>query len=494
MKKFILLAAAALAIGVALCAIAWFAAPVAAGAAMLFGGLNLLSKPLGIPPIVTGLVFLALLPSAVIWLLRVFSAKVRKWIAIALIALAVIYALVSVALTNQHLVAAAQSAAASIHKLWDPITVADPASAWFNPDGSPRLFVHPTTNVWRFYKGAYLAGAHDPATGAKLQPVTPELRIEWQAEQTHERDVEAAKEEKAERLVLEVHRQQLESVQDSLQKEKAALMLERRAVLNRLLQQLEAKQNELTAKAARLPEPIQLVNCAGQKLTDTKAALACSMTNGVPLDMAAVQDEVAASMSNADLAEAKIQAAGDAQEKAKAAALATAEKMADLEAKEKQQEEEQRKIDEASRGLASEKTALENMKEQVADGQKEIEAERQKLEIEAAAKQASSSQVEQARNDQSVASEDNQDARNQEVVVAAPTRYWIIDGRGQEFGPVNLAQLQLWISQGRANSSTPIFADGWRAWQPLGSILPCPAPVIYYRYYRQPTYYVRIWR
>jgi hypothetical protein len=314
MRKFILLAAAALAISVALCSIAWFAAPVAAGAAMLFQGVNLLSKPLGIPGWLAGLIFLALLPSAILWLLRVFSAQVRKWVAVVLIVAAVIYGLVAAVLSNQHLNAAAHNAATSIQKFLVPVKPANPATeAWFDNNGRPRLyFARSATNSLAFYWGAY-PGACDPDTGVKLQAVTPELRIEWQAEQTRERDAETAKVEKAERLALEVQRQQLESLSDSLHKQNVALQDERQSILTNLLQRLETKQQQLTEAEAKMPNsPLQSVSDACQKLAVARAMLMETMTNNSSVDMAVVQAEFQAATSNVDLAEGKIQAASAA--------------------------------------------------------------------------------------------------------------------------------------------------------------------------------------
>jgi hypothetical protein len=139
----------------------------------------------------------------------------------------------------------------------------------------------------------------------------------------------------------------------------------------------------------------------------------------------------------------------------------TAKAAADL--KEQQATVEQEKANEQH--LELELTVAKQQEEQ----RKTAEAAR-KLASEVAAKQVSSSQLEQARKDQ--------------------RRYWMIDGHGREFGPVSLAQLQQWIAEGRANANTSVYAEGWRGWQLLGSILPCPAPVIYYH---QPSYYVRIW-
>jgi hypothetical protein len=374
MKKFTLFL-----LGVAVfVAVVFVAAPVLAGAAigstLLFRGVQLVATTAGIPAWAAVLIFIALIPSALWWFFQTANPKICRRLVIILIGIAVVYALITTALTNQHLVDAAHGATASIQKLL-PVKAADPAQPWFSPAGTPRLFfVHPTTNVWAFYRAH--PGAHDPATGAELQPVTPLIRELWQAEQMREREAEMAKENEAAAI-------------------KAA-----------------------TEKAA----------------TDMKEQQAAA---------------------------------------------------------EREKAEEQRKTDESARGAAAQKIELEKMKRQVADAQQKIEEQRQKLEIVAAVK------VEQTRDNQkAVASEDDRAARNQQIVVANTQRgYWIIDGRGQEFGPVSIAQLQQWIVEGRAGANTPVYAEGWQGWKLLGSILPCPVPVVFYyrQYYRQPSYFIRIW-
>jgi hypothetical protein len=336
MKKFTLFL-----LGVAVfVAIVFVAAPVLAGAAigstLLFRGVQLVATTAGIPAWAAALIFIALIPSALWWCFRILTPKVRRRLVIMLIVVGALYALATAVLGNQHLVAAAQSAAAAIQKLL-PIKPAHPVTeAWFFLDGQPRLFyVHPATNIWRFYQGAYLAGAHDPVTGVVLQPVTPLIREQWQADQAREREAEMANEQQAERLALEVRRQQLESLSDSLNRQKVALHDERQSVLTNLLQRLEAKQQYLAGAVAKMPDsPLQAVTDASQKLAGARATLAAAMTNGTLLDSASAQAEVQDAVSNADLAEDAIHAASAAQEKARQAALDAETAKAALGAKE----------------------------------------------------------------------------------------------------------------------------------------------------------------
>jgi hypothetical protein len=110
---------------------------------------------------------------------------------IMLIVVGALYALATAALGNQHLVAAAHSAAASIQRLCVPVKIVDPSEPWFYPSGQPRLFyAQPRTNAWVFYH-AY-PGARDPNTGAELLPVTPAVRQEWEAAQEMAKEQAAA--------------------------------------------------------------------------------------------------------------------------------------------------------------------------------------------------------------------------------------------------------------------------------------------------------------
>jgi hypothetical protein len=60
--------------------------------------------------------------------------------------------------------------------------------------------------------------------------------------------------------------------------------------------------------------------------------------------------------------------------------------------------------------------------------------------------------------------------------------YRIIGSDGKEYGPVSAEQLRQWIREGRANATTPVFAEGSTEWKPLGSLaefsmlIACSAP------------------
>jgi hypothetical protein len=320
MRKFILFL-----LGVVMFITAVFvAAPVLAGVAisgtLLFKGIKLVATETGIPAWLEVLLFVTLVPSLLWWSFQVFTAKARRRMVVILIAVGILYALVTAVTGNQHLAAAAQNAAVSINKLLAPIESADPTTAtWFNPDGSPHLFyVHPSTNVWQFYKGAYLAGTHDPTTGAGLQPVTTQIRDMWQTE----REREAAKQEQTERLALAVQRQQLDNLSDSIHRQKAALEHNRQSVLAKLWQRLEEKELEFTGTEAKLPDsPLQTVNRASQNIARVRAKLAAALTNDTDFDVPAIGEDVEGVISNVNRAESDLNAFHAAQEKAGQAVL-----------------------------------------------------------------------------------------------------------------------------------------------------------------------------
>lgn len=262
--------------------------------------------------------------------------KVRRRLVIILIAVGVVYALASAVLGNQHLVAAAHSAVASIHRLCVQVKIADPSEPWFYPSGQPRLFYSQSgTNMWKFYR-AY-SGARDPNTGLEMLPVSALLRQQWEAERRRELAAETAKEEQAARLALEAQRQQLQNVQDSLRAEKTARLHDQEAYIRHLLKQVEDKSAELTAVETNLADlPLLAVSAAHHKLAVVKATLSDSLTNDAPFGVTASQDEVQAAMSDVEQAETAIQTARAAQEKAKLAALAAAAAKSALEEKERQ--------------------------------------------------------------------------------------------------------------------------------------------------------------
>jgi hypothetical protein len=65
--------------------------------------------------------------------------------------------------------------------------------------------------------------------------------------------------------------------------------------------------------------------------------------------------------------------------------------------------------------------------------------------------------------------------------------YRMIGADGREYGPISADQLRQWITQGRANASTNVLAEGATEWKPLGSLPefsmqftapgPAPAPI-----------------
>jgi hypothetical protein len=48
--------------------------------------------------------------------------------------------------------------------------------------------------------------------------------------------------------------------------------------------------------------------------------------------------------------------------------------------------------------------------------------------------------------------------------------YRIIGVDGREYGPISADQLRQWISENRANASTPSLTEGATDWKPLGSL------------------------
>ena len=48
--------------------------------------------------------------------------------------------------------------------------------------------------------------------------------------------------------------------------------------------------------------------------------------------------------------------------------------------------------------------------------------------------------------------------------------YTIIGADGREYGPVTIGQLRQWVSEGRANAQSPVFAAGAPEWKPLGTL------------------------
>ena len=297
MKKFILAVVAV----VVIVAAVFIAAPVLAGAALvqalLFKGVNLVAITAGIPTWAAVLVFIALIPSALWWCFQVFKPQLRRRVAGGLIAAAFIYVLVTAALANQRLVAAVQNAAATVHRLLVPVKPADPAlESWFYPDGRPRLYFARTgTNRLAFYQGAR-PGDADPVAGVRLEPVSRDLRMEFDAAQTRERDAEQARAENAERLALEAQRQ---------------------SALTDLLQQ----QQKITRTLSKMTDlPLQSVRDAAQTLAVARAMLVGAMTNK-SADLAAVQAQFQIAAARVDLAENVIQAASASQEAARLAAL-----------------------------------------------------------------------------------------------------------------------------------------------------------------------------
>jgi hypothetical protein len=324
----------------AIYAIFAYAAPVALGAAVFGKSLHTIAGTFNLPNWATVSLFLALGPAFLLWLLRwFFPQKRRRQVAVFVVIVASLFALAKIVEKHKGDFATAFS---RVERICIPIKPAVPtAERWFYPSGQPLLFyTQPGTNTWRFYR-AY-SGARDPNTGAELQPVTPLVRQQWEAEQMREREAEKTNEQEAARAALQGRCQQLESVQESLQREKAALLQERQAVLNGLLQQLETKQHELTAAETNmLPNsPLQIISQADHNLADVKTALINIMTNNSSVDLAVVQVQTAA--SNVDLAVDKIQVATAAQEKAK---LDTMAEQVAAEAKEQQAATELQKLE-----------------------------------------------------------------------------------------------------------------------------------------------------
>jgi hypothetical protein len=468
MKKIIFLLLPVVALCAA-CLIAYIVGPaLAVGAAIIKGG-GLITNAFGIPHWVGLLLTCSLLPTGVIWAVKSFSPKYRKWVAIAFASFALIYALVAAALSNQNLLAAAHGTAMSIQQKLMPVKAVDPSSQpqWFSPAGTPLLFFVHSTNGWAFYQ-AY-PGAHDPITGTELQPVTPSAREQWQAEQTRGQAVEIARAEETARLALEAQRQQLQSVQDALRAEKVARLQDQGVFIRRLIKKVNDKKTELTVAETNLPDlPLQLVSAAHQKLTDANTTLAGAMTNGTTLSVTAAQDEVQAAISSVDQAETEIHAASAARERDKLAVLDVVATKSALEIKEQQNTAELKKLkDERHQSeLAAQSAAIGNEHQQ-----------------------------DDANISNDLFHQPAPVALNHHIVANTQYGYWIIDGRGQEFGPVSIAQLQQWVAERRCNRNTPVFQEGWQEWKLLGNILPCPAPVVFYyhQYYRQPSYFVQIW-
>jgi hypothetical protein len=48
--------------------------------------------------------------------------------------------------------------------------------------------------------------------------------------------------------------------------------------------------------------------------------------------------------------------------------------------------------------------------------------------------------------------------------------YKIIGADGREYGPVSLAQLRQWFTEGRVNARTPVLTEGDAHWKTLGEI------------------------
>jgi hypothetical protein len=197
--------------------------------------------------------------------------------------------------------------------------------------------------------------------------VSPDLRLEWQATQTRERDAARAGVEKAERLALEAQRQQLESLADSLHKQNAVLMDERQSVVTSLLQRLETKQQKLTEAQSKMPSlPLQASSDAAQELAVARAMLLVAMTNNSSADLAAVQAEFQTAAAKVDQADEAIQAARAEEEAAKLAALDTATKTALEEKAHKDAQLQKLAIERKQSELAAQKLAAENERLQAA--------------------------------------------------------------------------------------------------------------------------------
>ncbi len=265
-----------------------YAAPIVLGAALLRRGTNIVSEALDIPDWIGLLIFLALVPSCFLLVIRIFSGKSRKRAAIFLMAAAILFCLATAVMNHQQELAEVTT---KVKKWFCPLRRVDPKSAaWFTPSGEAILFyAHLKTNSWIFYD-AY-PGAHDPDSGSELQPVTSSLRQEWEAAQESETTLTTANKQ----LVTEIESQkkieQLQIAAATLKSEKEDRIRREESFLNSLTQTLQAKQAELASveNALIANSPQQSAHDARQRLEDAKRALSDAVKesrNGAPLDLA----------------------------------------------------------------------------------------------------------------------------------------------------------------------------------------------------------------
>jgi hypothetical protein len=122
----------------------------------------------------------------------------------------------------------------------------------------------------------------------------------------------------------------------ALSAEKAARLHDQQVFLDRLSTQLADGQKGLTAAMAKMENPsLQSIFEANQRLAEASSALSNATKNGSP-DLPGIQNLVESAVSNSDKAQLEIQAACIARDKARAAALATAEAKTAHEEKERQ--------------------------------------------------------------------------------------------------------------------------------------------------------------
>jgi len=316
MKKLFSLASAILiVIGcvVLVALVAYAAAPVLLGAALLHRGTTIATEAFNIPDWIGWLIFLTLVPSCCFLAVRMFSGKTRKWTAMFLIVIAVLSLLAGVVINHKQDVAHLVAKYQEIRRSFLPVRRIDPkALPWFSPSGQPILFfVRPTTNRLEFYQ-AY-NGAHDPESGIQLQPVTRLIWEEWQAEQERERKAETAKQQAAAERASQEKIQHLQIAAISLQREKEDRIRREQAFLDSLTQSLRSKREHLTAFENGIisDAALQPVHEASSQLDTASRALADAMKTaegGSPLDLVLLQRSAQAALEFADKVETDIAA------------------------------------------------------------------------------------------------------------------------------------------------------------------------------------------
>jgi hypothetical protein len=225
----------------------------------LWGALLFLAATFHIPDFARYLMFLALLVPFTLLILKLFSPcpKPRKRAVVWLVIFALLFWAAAVVAHRQYSLAHVRATYSQIARLVTPMKVVDPTSQrWFSPTGEALLFyTHPASNVWSFYQGA--AGCYDPDLGIPVNPVTPAVRREWQAEATaanQRQAAELAPQQEASQQADSVREQALAEAREA-DHGASAQQLARQAVAEKQEADEQRRKAECDAGTRRIPQP-----------------------------------------------------------------------------------------------------------------------------------------------------------------------------------------------------------------------------------------------